>query len=65
MREILAGQGWTYPEGWLPDNIARCRGCDQQVLWCLTPNKKRAPVNRDGTSHFSNCPAASQFRRKK
>ena len=62
--EIRAGQGWTVPEGWQPDNIARCRSCDAEILWALTPNHKKAPLNRDGTSHFSNCPAAEQWRRR-
>jgi hypothetical protein len=64
IRVILRGQGWEYPEKYLPDNIARCRSCDREILWCITQNKKRAPVNRDGTSHFASCPAADQWRRK-
>lgn len=61
----LAQQGWTVPEGYEPDNIGRCKGCDKQVLWCITPAGKKSPTNRDGSSHFSDCPAAGQFRRKK
>jgi len=64
IRTILAGQGWKYPEGYRPDNIARCRSCDKQVLWCITPKGKRMPVDRDGVSHFATCPAADQWRRK-
>lgn len=56
--------GWTVPEGWsgqLPPG--RCRSCGAEVLWAKTPKGKRAPLNRDGTSHFSDCPQASSWRR--
>lgn len=59
---ILAAQGWTLPEGYQPDNIARCRSCAADILWTITRKGKRAPLNRDGTSHFSTCPAANQWR---
>lgn len=62
--EVPAFVGWTVPEGWTPTNIARCRSCGADVLWCITPKGKHAPVNADGTSHFSNCPQSDQWRRR-
>ena len=62
---ILASQGWTVPDGYSPDNIGQCRSCAAEVLWCHTPAGRKAPLNRDGTSHFSTCPAASQWRKGK
>jgi hypothetical protein len=41
-----------------------CRGCGQLIYW-IKPKEKPMPVNPDGTSHFSNCPNAAEFRRKK
>lgn len=57
--------GWTIPEGYTPTNISRCRGCSEDILWATTPAGKRAPLNQDGTSHFSSCPDAARFRRTK
>ncbi len=45
---------------WVP-----CRGCAELVVWIVTVNNRRMPVNPDGTSHFSNCPQANAFRRPK
>lgn len=59
------GDSFSVPEGWLPDeHSARCRSCHALILWCRTPNQKRAPLNPDGTSHFSSCPQAEQWRRR-
>jgi hypothetical protein len=55
--------GWTVPAGYVPVNIARCRGCGEPILWCLTPRDRRSPHDRDGTSHFVTCPDAQAFRR--
>lgn len=56
--------GWTVPLGWTADNEGSCRSCHADVLWCVTPAGKRAPVNRDGTSHFANCPQAAAWRKR-
>lgn len=58
-----AWEGWTIPPGYVPETIRRCRGCDAVILWCVTPNNKRSPHDRDGVSHFATCPEASRFRR--
>ncbi len=50
------------PAGYTAGNLGHCRSCGQQVLWCTTAAGKRAPLNPDGTSHFSNCPQASAWR---
>lgn len=49
------------PEGAHP---TECRGCEQMVYWIRTASGKSMPVNQDGTSHFSNCPKAADFRKK-
>ena len=56
--------GWAIPIGWTPDNEGRCRSCGTEVLWCLTPAGKKAPIDRDGKSHFATCPDAAQWRRR-
>ena len=56
--------GWTVPLGWKADNEGHCRSCGAPVLWCVTPAGKRAPVNRDGTSHFADCPQAADWRKR-
>ena len=62
--EIPAFAGWTLPEGWTPDNIGHCRSCSADILWCVTPRGKKAPINADGTSHFSTCPDSVAWRRQ-
>jgi len=48
----------------LDANPTECRGCKALIYW-IKPKEKLMPVNPDGTSHFSNCPNAKEFRRKK
>jgi hypothetical protein len=50
------------PNGTSP---ALCRGCRVTIYWIKTLKGKNMPVNPDGTSHFSNCPQAQTFRRRK
>lgn len=42
-----------------------CRGCGALIVWIVTKNDKRMPVDSDGTSHFATCPKASNFRNPK
>jgi hypothetical protein len=60
--------GWVIPIGWTrADGTGRdaaCRSCRAEVLWCTTPSGKRAPINRDGTSHFATCPQADAWRKR-
>ena len=44
---------------------ALCSGCKATIYWIITRKGKKMPVNPDGTSHFSNCPQAQTFRRRK
>lgn len=59
-----AWAGWIIRVGLTPINTGRCRGCDALVLWCLTVNDRRTPIDRDGLSHFATCPEADRFRRR-
>lgn len=61
--ETMPWAGWAVPLGYVPEAIARCRGCRLPILWCTTPKGRRSPHDRDGTSHFATCPVASTFRR--
>jgi len=40
-----------------------CRGCGERIVWVVTAAGKHAPMNEDGSSHFSTCSRASDFRR--
>lgn len=43
--------------------IRACRGCGEKVKWSIGyVSQKLEPVNLDGSSHWSTCPAASRFR---
>lgn len=65
---MINGVEWTIP-GWAiePDNprVATCKACFSPMIWVLTTKGNRAPLNPDGTSHFSDCPEAERFRRKR
>lgn len=54
---------WAVPLGWRADNVGTCRSCHAVVLWCFTPNEKKAPIDPDGKSHFATCPEADQWRK--
>lgn len=58
--------------------IVRCRGCNARIIWFATHNNRRMPVDADTVepqddtldlnkhiSHFSTCPNAGDFRRKR
>lgn len=53
----IAPQG---PGGYRP---VPCRSCGATVLWVDTRRGRKAPLNADGTSHFSSCPQADAWRR--
>ncbi len=44
--------------------VAKCRGCDADIVWLRTEAGKLMPIDGDGTPHFATCPKAAQFRRK-
>lgn len=58
------GDVWQVPEGYEPADPGQCRSCGKRVLWTVTRAGKRAPLNPDGTSHFSDCPDATSWRRR-
>ena len=59
------GQVWDIPDGYTPDNVGSCKACGQEMLWTKTKAGNRAPLNPDGSSHFSNCVYAQRFRKPK
>lgn len=47
-------------------DAGRCRGCQAPIYWVTHKrNLKPTPYTPEGLNHFIDCPAASQFRRKK
>lgn len=54
--------GFTWPDGWEVNDLGFCRSCKAPILWCITPKGHRAPVDRDGKSHFASCPDAQGWR---
>ena len=55
--------GWLRPEGWEIVTLDSCRGCGAAIAWALTANRKYAPLDPSGISHFATCPRAERFRR--
>ena len=64
------GETWQCPP-WAVVPAARiqpreCRSCGARVAWLKTiKTGSLAPVNPDGTSHFSDCPQAPAWRKPK
>jgi hypothetical protein len=54
---------WAVPLGWTASNEGRCRSCRAEVLWCVTPAGKKAPIDRSGESHFVTCPDRDEWRK--
>jgi hypothetical protein len=52
---------YILPDGTVGD-IGHCRACPASIIWVITKLGKKAPMNRDGTSHFATCPKAGRFR---
>lgn len=47
-----------------PNTPARqCKSCEATIYWIETVNRRRMPVNPDGTSHFATCPNADRHRK--
>lgn len=49
------------PDGTVGDAGA-CRSCKADIIWIVTKNGRRAPMNPDGTSHWGTCPDAHAWR---
>jgi hypothetical protein len=43
----------------------RCKGCDTAVYWVATRRDALLPYTAEGLPHFSDCPKAAEFRKKK
>jgi hypothetical protein len=67
---VASGETWLCPP-WAIAPAARiatrtCRSCGARVAWLKTiKTGSRAPVNPDGTSHFSDWPQAPAWRKPK
>ena len=57
--------GVTIPRGYEFDNMGRCASCQAPIVWTITAKGNRAPLDRDGVSHFATCPNAADHRRKR
>lgn len=61
-QQDLEAAGWSflYP--------GKCRACGRQMQFWKTPKGRANPMVKDDqggyTSHFSDCPAAKEFKRK-
>ena len=40
-----------------------CSSCSAPIRWVVTKAGKRMPINRDGFSHFADCPNAGTHRK--
>lgn len=55
----------VFPDGTAVEgDEGACRSCQAPIVWIVTKNGKRAPMNLDGTSHFGTCPQSESWRRK-
>ena len=47
---------------------SKCRNCKKEIYWVKTVNGKNMPVSigsmNEYISHFADCPAANEFRKK-
>ncbi len=45
--------------------LGECESCHAEVYWMLTKNSKWLPYDVTGVPHFSTCPEADSWRKKK
>lgn len=65
LEELAAERGIVIPEGYTLKTLGdQCRSCGAEISWFLTKAGKTAPLNPDGTSHFSTCPQAASWRKR-
>lgn len=57
--------GWTLPANHRAAGIGRCRSCHVVIQWAVTPSGARAPLDRDGRAHFTTCPDAALWRKRR
>lgn len=52
--------------GYTPAGDGKCRACGAEIDWWKTPTGKSIPMNfATADPHWSTCPQADSFRRKK
>jgi hypothetical protein len=57
--------------GYRFDNHARCKGCDEEIEWWITPKERKMPFNlmpnadSPAVTHFTTCAKAGDFRHPK
>lgn len=57
--------------GYVFDNDSACRGCGEEIEWWKTPGGKAMPFNPmkagsdKAVTHFTTCPEADSFRKRK
>jgi hypothetical protein len=62
-RDALIAAGYRF------DNHAKCRGCQAEIEWWITPKGSKMPFDlmqrgeSEAIAHFATCPAAEEFRR--
>jgi hypothetical protein len=44
--------------------FGKCRGCEAPIYWVMTKRGAPAPYTPQGLSHFADCPAREQFRKR-
>lgn len=66
---VSSGETWLCPPWaiapFAPIDTRTCRSCGARIAWLRTTKGSLAPVNADGTSHFSDCPQAEAWRKPK
>jgi hypothetical protein len=62
-KEAASAATYEVPIG---SHLSHCRGCGQAIFWVRTRSGASMPVNPGPkTSHFTTCPKAAAFSRKK
>jgi len=65
---MTRGSPVSFSDGTVGD-AGVCRGCGEGIVWVITKNGKRAPMNmkpdenNKPVSHFATCPEAARFKR--
>lgn len=53
-------------QGYQPGKNGKCRACGAEIDWWKTPKGKSIPMDfATATPHWSTCPNADDFRRRK
>ena len=52
--------------GYKYGGVGVCRSCKAEIVWYISPGGKYNPIDADTMlAHFSTCPDAARFRKKK